>query len=136
MINVYNFSNVHAGDGGELEVKLFEVSVNSDIDDVFCLIEMLEIGEEVKYGKWIEGNCEEEWKGVFDYNGDIVDSEEMDEYVEEFEEKKREFLSKRLKNEKMMRGGCEYDDGMIFVENDRIDEVVEILEKIKLKYGY
>ena len=131
MIKVYNFCNVFIGDGGELFVKEFEVSEESSFDDVWCLMVMLEIGEEKKYGEWKEGDCKEEWEGVFDYNGNVIDDSEMEEYEKEFNELKVKFLSKR-NNEKLLRSGVEYDDNMIFVENDKIDEVVEILEKIKL----
>ena len=134
MIKVYDFCNIFIGDGGEIFNKVFEVSEESSFDDMFCLIVMLEIGEDVKYGEWVEGESKNDWESVFNYNGDVIEDEFRDEYIEEFEEKKKLFLSNRKNNEKLLCSGVEYDLNMLFVENDKIDEVVEILEKIKLKY--
>jgi len=129
MIKVYNFCNVFIGDGGDLFNNVYEVSKDSDIDDLWSLCIMLEVGEEKKYGEWVEGDYKEGWEGIFDYNGNVIEDEFRDEYIKDFEEKKVEFLSNRKNNEKLIRSGVEYDDNMLFVENDKIDEVFEILEE-------
>ena len=130
MIKVYNFCNTHFNEGGEMYNDVYEVSEEKSFDDLWCLFKMFE-----NCDNWLRGDCKDGWEEIFDYNVDLIDDDEelMDGYVKEFKEKKEVFLRDRKNDERMLVSGVECDINMLFVEDDKLEEVWKILMKIKLR---
>ena len=126
---VVNFCNIFIGDGGEMFVEEMIVDENLDESKRGFLYIMFGLRDEELN---IVSDEEKSWEEIFDYNGNVIEDGEMGFYVEEFEEKKVDFLSKR-RDEKLIEWSVEYDMNIGFVKDNKIEEVVVKLKEMMLK---